>query len=386
MNIIPGAPKSEAFRGVIHIAGTNGKGSVAEYLSHIITASGRRCACFTSPHIVAPTERMRVDGQYVGADTLDRLLEEVREKGLAVNDTRFAAYTAAALLWFARMGAEYAVIETGLGGRLDPTTRSIHPSVTVLTPIDYDHMHLLGHSLEQIAQEKCGIIRAGVPVVSARQHAVVEKVIAAHCKRVHCPLRFVDREQVVSRSLDGQVFLSGGERYAIHGIGTAQPGNAALAAAAAGTLGFDAGSVRAGLENTRLACRTQYIVGDPDMLIDGAHNVAAMDALLQTMDTYFADRHKVLLFACMKDKDYAAMIGRLGPRFSDVVVTSADEARGADAGELCAQFSRFVRCTAQADAAGAFQKAKALARGSHALLVAGGSFYLAGMILALGLR
>ena len=147
----------------VHIAGTNGKGSVAEYISSIITAAGKKCGCFTSPHIVLPAERLRIDGRCIEEAVLDELIYEVKSKGLAVNDTLFSAYTAAALLWFKRSGVEYAVLETGLGGRLDPTNY-VTPSIIVLTPIDYDH-GCAGKRLGNRTRERNN--KAKVPAISA---------------------------------------------------------------------------------------------------------------------------------------------------------------------------------------------------------------------------
>mgnify|MGYP000853421061 FL=1 len=151
----------------VHIAGTNGKGSAAEYIYQIISAAGETCGLFTSPHLVSPTERFRANGRQISAAELDALLREVEQKKLAVNDSLFAAYTAAALLCFERLGLSYAVLETGLGGRLDPTN-VVTPEISVLTAIGCDHVGLLGDTIEKIASEKAGIIKPGVPVVSAR--------------------------------------------------------------------------------------------------------------------------------------------------------------------------------------------------------------------------
>lgn len=363
----------------VHIAGTNGKGSVAEYIYRILLAAGKPCGCFTSPHLVSPTERLRSNGRRVGADELETLLEEVRRKNLPVNDTLFAAQTAAALVWFGRMGVEYGVLETGIGGRLDSTNR-VRPRLCVLTAIDYDHTGLLGHSLELIARDKSGIIKAGVPVVSAPQHPQVMDVIARQCALVGAPLLTAAPVAVRSATLEDQVFSSDGREYTIRALGAHQAQNAAVAALAARQLGVGEDAIREGLAAAQLPCRAQYIEGAPDMLIDGAHNSAAVDALLGVLDLHFAASRKVLLFACMADKDYAAMIDRLAPKFPRVFVTRVDAARGADAAALCALFSGRTACARIADPAGAFAAAKHAARQDGALLVAAGSFYLAGLL------
>jgi dihydrofolate synthase/folylpolyglutamate synthase len=363
----------------VHIAGTNGKGSVSEYISSILTAAGYRCGCYTSPHLISPTERMRIGGEYIEEAELCSLLDEVKERSLALNDTLFAAYTAAALLWFERRKVDFAVIETGIGGRLDPTNR-IQPSAVVLTTIDYDHMDLLGDTLEKIAEEKCGIIKLGVPVFSAMQREEAVKVIAARCRQTGAPLRFVRPVEIISSTVEGQSFEYSGSEYSIKSIGLMQPRNAALAILAAEELGINDKAIKAGLSSTILECRVQFVPGDPDILIDGGHNVGAIDELMSTLDAHFSERNKVLLFACMKDKDHAAIIEKLKGIFSDAFVTKVDDTRGASPEVLCDKFSEFTECTEEKDPARAFEKAKRIADEQNAMLVVCGSFYLAGAV------
>lgn len=361
-----------------HIAGTNGKGSVAEYLSAILTAAGQRCGCYTSPHILSPEERIRIGKEPIGSEELSALLGEVKEKGLAVNGSLFAQYTAAALLWFERRGADIAVIETGLGGRLDPTNVII-PEVTVLTPVDFDHTELLGSTLAQIAAEKCGIIKPGVPVISARQKPEARKVITDECARKGSPLTVADGAEGISRSLNGQTFIFEGVEYRVASIGAAQPDNAALAVLAAKRLGAGEESIKNGLKGAKLECRTQYLPGSPDILLDGAHNPASVDMLKETLFEYFPDEDKTLLFACMRDKDHRAMIKSLDGLFSGVFVTRAQTQRGEAPEKLAESFGG--GCVVEEDAAAAFEKAMRRAKERNGLLVVCGSFYLAGKVL-----
>lgn len=363
----------------IHIAGTNGKGSAAEYIYQIIMAAGESVGCFTSPHLVSPTERLRANGLNIDAAELDALLQEVKQKKLAVNDSLFAAYTAAALLWFERMGLDYAVLETGLGGRLDPTN-TVAPEVSVITSIGYDHMDLLGDTIEKIASEKAGIIKPGVPVVSARQMPEAEAVIRADAERKRALVYFLPEIKVLAASLEGQVFEANGRQYHIRGIGEMQPEVAALAALAARTMGVGEDAIQAGLAHTVIPCRTQYIPGKPHLLLDGAHNGPAVASLCRTLERYFPSRKKVLLFACMKDKDYADMAAQLAPRFERVIVTNVDAERGADIMVLEELFRRHSSCEAINEPLSAYENAKETARINDSLLVVCGSFYLAGKI------
>jgi dihydrofolate synthase/folylpolyglutamate synthase len=363
----------------VHIAGTNGKGSVAEYISHILTAAGKRCGCFTSPHLVSPTERLRIDGQEIDQDALDVLMAEVSRKGLAVNSTLFAAYTAAALLWFKRENAAWAVMETGLGGRLDPTN-VISPAVTVLTSVDVDHTDVLGQRIEDIAFEKAGIIKPGVPVVSALQRPEVHDIFEARCHDVGATLQYADDADVLSASLGGQTFSFQGGRYTIRAIGKAQPGNAALAVLACRTLGISEKAIADGLMHTTLPARIQYIKGEPHMIIDGAHNPAAAVLLAETLSQYFSNTKKVFLLACMSNKDWRGVLDALQSHMDYAIITQADAVRGADPKELCAYLSAQTACQTQYDPALAFKNAKAAAKDSGALLVVTGSLYLAGIV------
>lgn len=364
----------------VHIAGTNGKGSAAEYIWQIIMAAGEKCGCFTSPHLVSPTERFRANGKKIDVATLDALLHEVEQKKLAVNDSLFAAYTAAALLWFERMGLSYAVLETGLGGRLDPTNM-VTPEVSVLTPIGYDHIDLLGDTIGKIAAEKAGIIKPDVPVISAWQLPEAEAVIRAEAERKRAPVHFVSTVNVLSASLDGQTFEADGRQYYIRGIGEMQPEIAALAVLAARVMGFGEDAIREGQSRAVIPCRTQYIPGMPDILLDGAHNGPAVKSLCRTLERYFPDRKKILLFACMKDKDYADMAAQLAPRFEQVVVTSVSASRGADTLVLKELFGAHTSCDVVDDAREACEKAWEIVKASGSLLVVCGSFYLAGAVL-----
>jgi dihydrofolate synthase/folylpolyglutamate synthase len=363
----------------VHIAGTNGKGSVAEYIYQIIMAAGESCGCFTSPHLVSPTERFRANGEEINAVTLNELLNEVESSKLAVNGSLFAAYTAAALLWFGRLVLDYAVLETGLGGRLDPTN-VVTPAVSVITSIGFDHMALLGETIEKIASEKAGIIKSGVPVFSARQLPEAEDVISAVAKSKNAPFYFVPDIKRLTSSLEGQTFVFEGRQYHIRGIGQMQPEAAALAALAAREMGFSEEAIRVGLRRAVIPCRAQFFRGSPDILLDGAHNAASVQALCKTLDEYFASEKKVLLFACMKEKDVSAMAAYLSPYFHEAVVTSIDYERGADPAKLEALFSQHMICRTESDPLMAFAQAKRLARKTQSMLVICGSFYLTGMI------
>ena len=332
----------------IHIAGTNGKGSVAEYLYNIIMASGASCGCYTSPHLVSPTERIRINGNEISATKLDALMQRVKKEGLAVNETLFAQYTAAAFEWLKEEEPQYAVIETGLGGRFDPTN-VLEEKTVILTPISYDHMQYLGYDIKDIAEEKCGIIKNNNFVISEVQTPAVRQVISKRCLKKKADLQYTDNIKVTSKTLEGQSFTYRKKNYKINSFGRYQPHNAAAAIDCAYHLGIDYDSICRGLENTKIIARTQYVPGEPPMLIDGAHNPAAVSMLTKTLADFFKEEKKVLLFACMHDKDYSKMVDILSPYFLSAVVVSADIKRGADIHELKQLFSKHIKAKAELD-------------------------------------
>ena len=258
----------------IHIAGTNGKGSTCEYIYNIIMAGGASCGCFTSPHLFSPTERFRCSGKTIDEEKLKELMNYVKDNDLAVNETLFAQYTAAAFEWYKEMDPEYLVLETGLGGRIDPTN-VIEDKTAVLTSISYDHMHYLGEDIKDIAAEKCGIIKKGNTVISAPQWDEVRAVMDETCRAENARLTIANVPKVISSSLSGQTFLYKGEEYGIKSFGKRQPINAALAIECAKSLGFSADAIRKGLAETVIPARCQYVPGTPPVLIDGAHNPAS---------------------------------------------------------------------------------------------------------------
>jgi dihydrofolate synthase/folylpolyglutamate synthase len=217
-------------------------------------------------------------------------------------------------------------------------------------------------------------------VVSAVQPAEALAVIEQESRKMNAPLIIAPPVRIKSASPTGQMFEMEGRDYFIRAIGRHQPQNAALAIKAAQVLGIGETAIQKGLKDAVLRCRAQFVPGEPDILLDGAHNAAAARALGTVLDDYFADRKKVLLFACMKDKDYSPMIKTLAPYFRDVIVTSVGMEREADPAELCAQFGVLSACSIQTDTKLAFEQARTIAKDNGAMLVVCGSFYLAGLI------
>jgi len=284
---------------IIHVAGTNGKGSVCALLDSVSRAAGYRTALFTSPHLVTFRERIQVDGVMISEDEVARGLTAIRElvADWDPHPTFFEITTALALDHFRKSGADIVVLETGMGGRLD-ATNATRPVVSVITPIDYDHQKWLGQSLTEIATEKAGIIKPKTPVVSALQPDEAEAVIRSRATECAAPLDFV-RQQF--------------ERFPIALRGTHQKQNAALALSALHTAGIaiEDAAIKRGLASVVWPARFQR--WDARTIIDGAHNPAGARILAQTWRETFGERRATVLLAVLRDKDVGGICAALEP-------------------------------------------------------------------------
>jgi dihydrofolate synthase/folylpolyglutamate synthase len=369
-----------AFPSVL-VGGTNGKGSVAAMLDAMLAASGRRTGLYTSPHLVRPNERIRIAGADVADPELHHALEVVRaacalglaEGRLATHPSFFEVMTAAALGAFRDSGVEVAVLEVGLGGRLD-ATNATEPAVSSIVTVSLDHVETLGTTLEAIAFEKAGIVRSGRPLVSGVvQHEAVA-VIRARCDALGA--KFVDARATP---------LPSGVRLALDG--DHQRGNARVAAATFEELTRAAGrepdpsAIRHGLESARWPGRLQWIPGAPSILLDGAHNAAGAEALAAHLALRGGPK-PVLLVAAMTDKDLAGILGPLAPYVASVVATKPAVLRAADSVAVAdAARELGLSAVSEAEPARALQEARALA-GPAGLVLVAGSLYLVGAVTA----
>jgi dihydrofolate synthase/folylpolyglutamate synthase len=284
---------------IIHVAGTNGKGSVCAMIDSICRAANHRTGLFTSPHLVTYRERIRVNGEMIAPDEVARGLSVLREmiRDWDPHPTFFEITTALALGHFKEKQCDVIVLETGLGGRLD-ATNALMPVVSVLTPIGYDHEKWLGHTLEAIAGEKAGIIKPRIPVVSAQQEAAAEKIIRARASECEAPLEFVTEPHTSS---------------AISLAGMHQQQNAALAVAALRTAGIaiSPDAITRGLAKIDWPARFQR--WDERTIIDGAHNPASAQILAQTWREQFGDDRATIILAVLREKDVAGICRALAP-------------------------------------------------------------------------
>ncbi len=305
---------------IIHVAGTNGKGSVCAMLDAICRAAGYRTALFTSPHLVTFRERIQINGEMISEEEVARGLGRIRAlvADWDPHPTFFEITTALALEHFRRHEADLVILETGLGGRLD-STNATQPIVSVLTPIDYDHEKWLGDTLTEIAGEKAGIIKPGIPVVSATQPEDAATVIRARAAQCAAPLVFV-RQPL--------------EQFPIALTGPHQKENAALAVAALDAAGILVApdSVEQGLAAVCWPARFQR--WDDRTVIDGAHNPAGARRLTETWQESFGDQHATVLLATLNDKDATKLCTALRPLMSRVLLPAIRSERALSPGSI----------------------------------------------------
>ena len=345
--LLEAAGSPERAMTLVQVAGTNGKGSVSAMLAAILTSSGRRVGLFTSPHLVDLRERIRVGGVPIPEADIADGMEALGSLVARLDATMFETLTALALDHFAREGVEAAVLEAGLGGRLDSTSVG-RPAVEVITRIDLDHEAYLGSTLEAIAREKAAIIRSGI-ALSARQEPAVEAELGRRAGEAGVPLLVEGRDlrvRVRRATLDGQWLDLEGPGWRLDDVrcallGVFQPGNALLAAAAARALGASDAAIRTGLANVRWPGRFQLIRRAPPVIVDGAHNPAGAYALAASLAAYFPGRRGTFVVGISADKDKAGILGALVPLAERVICTAADHPRAAPP-ETLAEIARLA--------------------------------------------
>ncbi len=353
---------------IIHVAGTNGKGSVCAMIDAIARAQGYRSGLFTSPHLVTFRERIKVNGEMISPSAVAAGLMMIRA---LIHDwnphpTFFEITTALGLLHFRSEGCELIALETGLGGRLD-ATNAVTPIVSVLTPIDYDHQKWLGHSLAEIAAEKAGIIKRQVPVVSAIQPREAETVIRHRAAECEAPLEFVSQQYDSSP-------------LALHGMHQKQNAAVAIAALRTGRIAVDEGAVEEGLATVTWPARFQR--WNDRIVIDGAHNPAGARLAAAAWREEFGDEKAALVFGILRDKDAAAVYRELAKVAGSVVLPSFRGERvmlPAELAEIVASVTPRIRYQIAPSCADALRIAQ---ESSRRVLVAG-SLHLAGEVLAL---
>ena len=375
---------------MVQVGGTNGKGSVAAMLAAILKAAGRRVGLYTSPHLVSFRERIRVNGEAIAEDGVVDGVEALGTLVVRLDATMFEATTALALDHFAREAVDAAVLEVGLGGRLDATTVGT-PAVTVIARVDLDHQAWLGGTLAEIAAEKAAIIRGGAAIAAAQAPEVTE-IIERRARATGVPLLLESRDLRVRgtrRGLQGWGITCAGPGWTLEDlelplVGAYQPGNALLAVAAARLLGVQERALRAGLARAAWPGRFQLIprprVPDGWLVLDGAHNPGAASALASSLSVSFGGRGITLIVGISRDKDARGILAALAPHAQTLVLTRSSSARSADPEALRAALPAphpDVRLAASADEA----LAVAAAPGGTPILCVAGSLFLVGDVL-----
>ncbi len=367
---------------IIHIAGTNGKGSTSAAITSILHAAGFSTGLYTSPHLHHFSERIRINTKQVSEVEIVSLVEEIRPHAEQLKATFFEVTTVMALLAFARHKVDWVVLETGMGGRLD-ATNTVMPELTVLTPIAFDHAGFLGNSLAAIAAEKAGIIKPGIPVVCAEQKSEATEVIRQTCARLDSSLVqsgvdfHVSVDCVMERfSVTGKGGSLGPYGSSLAGLHQCQNQGLALAAIMElkqrGLVVSEA-AVAAGLTQLRWPGRLEWLADR--VLIDGAHNLAGIDALVQYLERMnLSDLH--LIFGCKEDKQASDMLVRLLPYAACVYATKPPDVDAVDPGVMVAVARQHgVVATGFSTARSALAAARQ-ARNEQATIVVAGSLFL----------
>ncbi len=383
----------EAYR-IFHVAGSKGKGSTSTMLAAILRAVGRRTGLYTSPHLLYYTERINIDGEPVKNEILLAAANELAA-GLPVESpaafpggespTYFELLTMLAFLCFKKAGCEDVVLEVGLGGRLD-STNVVKPFSCLITEIELEHTELLGNSIAQIASEKAGIIKPGIPVFTSSTKPDALHVFKEKAAGMGSEIHVLDDEY----SLTGITISQGGSSFIMESIlppitktvlatkliGRVQARNAALAAMAASHAGCSQGQIKEGLAKAVLRARFEIMDREAPVILDGAHTPDSIKASVDDFRTIFPDGGS-LLFGCAKDKDVNAMAGILGQVFSEAIITRPGTFKESDTAAMIAAFGKAgVDTKLVENTEEAVKTAVKLAQNMQKPLLIIGSFYL----------
>jgi dihydrofolate synthase/folylpolyglutamate synthase len=378
---------------IIHVAGTKGKGSVASLCASALKAGGYKTGLYTSPHLWDYTERIQINGEPISHGQLIELVEEIKPAVAKIPKlTTFEITTALGLLAFAKNNVNAAVIEVGLGGRLD-ATNIVTPNVSVITSLSYDHMAVLGNTLAEIAGEKAGIIKDGIPVVSAPQADEALAVLELVARAMNSQLILVGKDITLERltsSIDGQSLSI--TNHLEHStlelqlplLGIHQTENAAVAYTAlkASGIAISDEAIQRGFAEVKWPARFEILRREPPIVIDSAHNRDSARRLRETLDEYFPEIPVILIFCALEDKDIDGMLEELKPRLERVVATRADHPRAPSAEWIAEQVKEAgIPVEAVSPVASALERALELA-GNRKLVLSAGSVAFAGEVSA----
>ena len=372
---------------MLHVAGTNGKGSVCAMLGSIV-GEKYRVGVYTSPNLVDVRERITINGRMISKNDFSRIMTKVKKINVPScfgHPTFFETLTAVALKYFCEKNIDFAVLEVGLGGRLD-ATNVVKPLVSVITNVSMEHENILGSSLKKIANEKAGIIKKKVPVVTSAENKKVLGVIKKVCRMKKCKLVDVSRMRIerVEHNLDGQTFniRTGKHVYSnlrIPLLGKHQLVNVATALSAVELLNvFSENNVRKGLSKTSWPGRLEIICKNPLIVVDGAHNPDGMKKLKSAVMEYFNYDKLILVLGILSDKNIKKMVKIVSPLPDRIVITKPDTERAADPKTIKNEAEKYIRTVVVKDnVKSALDYAKSIAKKNDMILVTG-SLYTVG--------
>jgi dihydrofolate synthase / folylpolyglutamate synthase len=378
---------------VIHVAGTKGKGSVCALCASALQAAGHKTGLYTSPHLLDYTERIQINGDPISHEQLIKLVEEIKPAVAKIPKlTTFEITTAIAFLAFAKQNVNAAVIEVGLGGRLD-ATNVVMPKVSVITSLSYDHIAVLGETLAEIAGEKAGIIKEGVPVVSSPQKEEALQVLERVAKEKRSPLLLVGKDVKFERltsSLDGQsLCITDNLRHSMLNVwlpllGLNQIENAATAYVALKTSGIRISdeAIKRGFAEVKWPARFQIVRREQPIIFDSAHNQDSFSKLRDTLEEHFPDRMVTLIFGASEDKKIPDMFTEIKPKIKRLIATRADHPRALEPEkivELAKQAGMEAEALTPVEAA--FERALELSEKDGSIVLSAGSMFVTAEVM-----
>ncbi len=386
----------EEGRKILHVAGTNGKGSVCAYMQAVLLKKGKKTGMFISPHLMEINERIKINGEDISDkkfievfNHVKHVVDEMEKEGLP-HPSYFEFLFGMAMYTFMEADMEYIILETGIGGRLDATNAVRHPIVTVITSVSLDHMEILGNTIEEIAKEKAGIIKPHVPVVFLGERASTDAIdmragkLAAPCIKIAKNAYEIQKRE--DKYIDFST-VSAYDKYTtwkLHNIGIYQAENAMLAIKALESIfpeEQDLALWQHAIEQVRWPGRMEEIL--PGVWIDGAHNVGAIETFVKSVKDAASKEHTVILFSAVQDKNYRKMVECLCKevRADAYIITKIQDTRGEEISKLASVFRQYTdeEVLAEEDLGQAFRLAMEK-KGKDGRLYCLGSLYLVGMI------
>lgn len=332
---------------VIHVAGTNGKGSTIAFMSSVLCQAGYKVGIYTSPGLYNFNDRIKINQKEIDDESVGKITGKIKEKIEVMlaqgfeHPTEFEIMTALALVYFKEEECDLVILEVGLGGRLDSTNVIKAPMLAVITPVDFDHMDILGNTIEEIAKEKAGILKRGTRLILSPQREEAEVVILKRAERFDIPVHKVDFSSIkpIAWDINTQCFSVDQEEYKTSILGYHQIQNALVAIEALyalETLGVRVpqDALKKGLVMARWPARFEILDKDPLVVIDGAHNLQGVQILKENLKAYFGDKEIIFIMGVMRDKNYTEMIKELKPLMHKVYTVTPNNNRALSAIEL----------------------------------------------------